>query len=51
MAAGNPLYAKVNRRLKARQTGANIDSTFLVILMILLAVGLTMLYSASYAQS
>ena len=51
MAAGSPLYAKVNRRLKATRTDANIDVTFLVILMILLAVGLTMLYSASYAQS
>ena len=51
MAAGNPLYAKVNRRLKATQTGANIDFAFLFILMILLAVGLCMLYSASYAQS
>ena len=51
MAAGKPLYAKVNRRLKLTQTGANIDVPFLFILMILLAVGLTMLYSASYAQS
>ena len=51
MAAGKSLYAKVNRRLKQTQTGDNIDVPFLIILMILLAVGLTMLYSASYAQS
>ena len=51
MAAENLLYAKVNRRLKTTRTDANIDFPFFIILMLLLAVGLTMLYSASYAQS
>ena len=51
MAAGKALHAKANRRLNTVQTGVNIDVPFLIILMILLAVGLTMLYSASYAQS
>lgn len=52
MAAGrNPLYAKANRRLDKRWTGEKIDIPFLIILMLLLAVGLIMLYSASYAQS
>ena len=48
MAAGKSLYAKENRRLK---TGVSVDIPFLILLMLLLAVGLTMLYSASYAQS
>ena len=45
------LYAKANRRLKRIQTGESIDVPFLILLLLLLAVGLTMLYSASYAQS
>ena len=48
MATGKPLYAKENRRLK---TGVSIDIPFLILLILLLVVGLTMLYSASYAQS
>ena len=49
MAAGKkPLYAKENRRFP-KETG--VDIFFLVLLLILLTVGLTMLYSASYAQS
>ena len=48
MAAGKSLCAKENRRLK---TGVSVDIPFLILLMLLLAVGLTMLYSASYAQS
>ena len=51
MAAGKTLYAKANRRLRNLQTGETVDIPFLVILLVLLAVGLTMLYSASYAQS
>ena len=46
MAAERTLYAKENRR---RQTG--VDPIFLFLLLLLLAVGLAMLYSASYAQS
>ena len=46
MAAERTLYAKENRRLR---TGA--DPVFFLLLMVLLAVGLAMLYSASYAQS
>ena len=45
------LYAKANRRLRGAQTGESIDIPFLILLLLLLAVGLTMLYSASYAQS
>ena len=48
MAAGNALFAKEDRRLRA---GDKVDVTFLVILLLVLTVGLTMLYSASYAQS
>lgn len=45
------LYAKANRRLRTRQAGEGVDIPFLLILLLLLTVGLTMLYSASYAQS
>ncbi len=45
------VYAKANRRSGLRRTGENVDIPFLVILLLLLAVGLVMLYSASYAQS
>ena len=48
MALQRDLYAKENRRLK---TGAPIDIPFLIILLLLLTIGLSMLYSASYAQS
>ena len=51
MAAQKPLCAKENRRLKRIQAGESIDIPFLLILMVLLILGLTMLYSASYAQS
>ena len=44
MAAGRTLYAKEDRR-------PGVDIPFLIILLVLLLVGLTMLYSASYAQS
>ena len=49
MAAGKkPLYAKENHRFLK---GTGVDIFFLVLLLLLLAVGLSMLYSASYAQS
>ena len=48
MAAERSLYAKEERRLRA---GEHVDIPFLIILCLLLAAGLTMLYSASYAQS
>ena len=48
MAAGKTLFAKEDRH---RMVGDKVDVTFLVILLLVLAVGLTMLYSASYAQS
>ena len=50
MAAERNLPAKENRRLKL-QTGESIDYPFLLLLLLLLTVGLTMLYSASFAQS
>ena len=50
MAIQTRLYAKENRRLRKR-TGESIDIPFLLILLVLLAVGLVMLYSASSAQS
>ncbi len=48
MAAGNALYAKEDRR---KYAGAGVDIPFLVLVLLLLAVGLVMLYSASSAQS
>ena len=48
MAMGYPLHAKEDRRRKAEET---VDFPFLLLTLLLLAVGLTMLYSASYAQS
>ncbi len=45
------VYAKANRHLRKSRMGETIDIPFLLILLLLLAVGLTMLYSASYAQS
>ena len=51
MALQSILYAKENRRLSARKAGENVDPLFLTLLLILLALGLVMLYSASSAQS
>ena len=48
MAIQKFLYAKEDRRTAC---GATVDIPFLVLILLLLAVGLTMLYSASYAQS
>jgi len=45
------LHAKENRRLVFFQAGERVDFTFLILLLVLLAVGLGMLYSASHAQS
>ncbi len=50
MAAERTLYAKDNRRRKNLPDG-QVDTVFLFLLLALLAVGLMMLYSASYAQS
>ena len=47
----NRLHAKENRRLSVFQTGERMDVTFFILLLVLLAVGLGMLYSASSAQS
>ena len=51
MAIQKFLYAKENRRLRRAQAGESVDIPFLWILLVLLGVGLTMLYSASSAQS
>ena len=51
MATERSLYAKENRRRQIRPAGESFDVPFLIILLSLLAVGLLMLYSASYAQS
>ena len=47
MASKKPSHAKEDRRVR----GETVDIPFLVLILLLLAVGLTMLYSASYAQS
>ena len=44
-------HAKEERRSVLTRTGEHVDVPFLLILLLLLTVGLTMLYSASYAQS
>lgn len=51
MAAVKLLHANEDRRRKQLTGGAGLDIPFLILLLALLAVGLTMLYSASYAQS
>jgi len=50
MAAESALHAKENRLLRFR-SDANVDIPFLFLILCLLTLGLTMLYSASYAQS
>lgn len=50
MASGKALNAKEERR-RLLAAGDKVDIPFLVILLLVLTVGLTMLYSASYAQS
>lgn len=49
MATGKTLYAKEERR--SLGAGETVDIPFLILLLLLLAVGLIMLYSASSAQS
>ena len=49
MAAERTLYAKEDRRPK--RAGEGVDLPFFLLVLLLLTVGLTMLYSASYAQS
>lgn len=51
MAAERTLYAKENRRPGRLPAGESVDIPFLILVLLLLAVGLLMLYSASYAQS
>ena len=45
------LYAKDNRPAGALRQGEHVDLPFLILVLMLLTVGLTMLYSASFAQS
>ncbi len=49
MAGQKILHAKENRLFSKK--AVSVDYPFLILLMLLLCVGLTMLYSASYAQS
>lgn len=49
MAQARSLTAKENRRLQ--RADDNVDRLFLVLILLILTVGLTMLYSASSAQS
>ena len=53
MAAQRHVRAKEDRSVlcRTRICTTGVDVPFLVLLLLLLAVGLTMLYSASYAQS
>ncbi len=51
MALQSPLYAKENRSPGKFRRGESVDIPFFLLLMVLLAVGLIMLYSASFAQS
>ena len=49
MASKQTSYANEDRRIRRR--GETVDIPFLILILLLLLVGLTMLYSASYAQS
>jgi ATP-dependent helicase/nuclease subunit A len=51
MAVQRRLYAKEDRRSFLKRTDDKVDSVFLMLVLALLCVGLTMLYSASFAQS
>lgn len=51
MAADLALHAKENRRPAEMRAGERVDLPFLILLLLLLAVGLMTLYSASSAQS
>ena len=48
---GKALHAKEERRLLFGRREDAVDYPFLFLMLLLLTVGLTMLYSASYAQS
>jgi len=50
MAVERNLHAKENRRVQPRPE-QSVDYPFLILILLLLTVGLTMLYSASFAQS
>ena len=50
MASERTSYAKEDRRI-IKVSGESVDIPFLILVVLLLIVGLTMLYSASYAQS
>ena len=47
----NSVYAKENPPGSVADRGEKVDKVFLILLLLLLGIGLTMLYSASYAQS
>ena len=51
MAGERALHAKEERRPFSVRTGDTFDFPFLILVLLLLTVGLTMLYSASFAQS
>ena len=51
MAAPYRVHAKEDRRLGFFRAGEGIDIPFLIILLVVFLVGLSLLYSASYAQS
>ena len=51
MALKRLLYAKEDRHRLSLPLGESVDIPFLALLLVLLVVGLTMLYSASAAQS
>ena len=51
MAAERILHAKEERRRMHVSAQTSVDKVFLGLVLLLLALGLTMLYSASYAQS
>ena len=51
MAGERLLHAKENRPAGTFRKGEGMDLPFLILVLLLLTVGLTMLYSASYAQS
>lgn len=51
MAGERALHAKEERRLLPKRAGNTVDYPFAFLVLLLLTVGLTMLYSASYAQS
>ena len=51
MATERNRSANEDRRFGIRRRGETVDHPFLILVLTLLAVGLIMLYSASFAQS